>query len=55
MEQQVEYDYLLKFVMAGPEQTGKSSILQQYINNTFVETYMSTIGVDFAVKTLSFN
>lgn len=37
----------------GDDQTGKSSILNRYVKGTFLEEYLPTIGVDFAVKTIN--
>ena len=52
MEQQ--YDFLVKLLLVGSESTGKSTILMRYINDSFTDSYISTIGVDFMVKTLQF-
>mmetsp|Transcript_1742 Transcript_1742/g.1196 ORF Transcript_1742/g.1196 Transcript_1742/m.1196 type:complete len:150 (+) Transcript_1742:125-574(+) len=50
-----EYDYLLKLVIAGAENTGKSCFLQQYANSSFPEAYQPTIGVEFAIRTVVVN
>ena len=55
MDPSVSYDFLFKVVLSGPSGSGKSSILQRYVNDTFSEAYISTIGVDFMVKTLNVN
>ena len=46
------YDALFKIIMVGDQQTGKTCMLQQYANGTFIDAYISTIGVDFVVKGL---
>ena len=45
-------DYLLKVVLVGNSGVGKSSLLQRYSKNSFDAGYVSTIGVDFEVKTV---
>lgn len=52
---QKSYDSLLKVVLMGESGAGKSSLLRRFTNDTFTNAYCSTIGVDFAVKTLSFD
>eukprot|EP01083_Nonionella_stella_P172877 594594_1 len=47
-----EYDYLLKVVMVGDSGVGKSSLLKRFANRDFTGDYISTIGVDFEIKTL---
>ena len=44
------YDLLFKIVIIGDSGVGKSSIINQYVNNFFSESYISTIGVDFMIK-----
>lgn len=47
-----EYDYLFKLLLVGDSGTGKSSILLRFVDNVYSEQYISTIGVDFKIKTL---
>ena len=44
----------LKLVVLGDQGCGKSSILNQYVNNNFVSNYQATIGVDFFKKTIKY-
>jgi small GTP-binding protein len=41
---------LIKVVLSGPTNSGKSSILERYIYNNFKEEYNYTVGVDFRYK-----
>eukprot|EP01083_Nonionella_stella_P008241 23732_1 len=44
-----EYDHLYKLVLIGDASVGKSNIVSRFIDDTFTNTYMSTIGVDFKI------
>jgi len=47
-----EYDYLFKVVLIGDSGVGKSNLLSRYAHNEFIAESKSTIGVEFATKTL---
>ncbi|KAG9144247.1 hypothetical protein Leryth_023041 [Lithospermum erythrorhizon] len=47
-----EYDYLFKVVLIGDSGVGKSNILSRFTRNEFSLESKSTIGVEFATKTL---
>lgn len=47
-----EYDYLFKLVIIGNSGVGKSSLLLRFADDTFSDSYLTTIGVDFRFKTL---
>jgi Ras-related protein Rab-11A len=47
-----EYDYLFKIVLIGDSGVGKSNILSRFTRNEFCLDSKSTIGVEFATRTL---
>lgn len=51
----MEYDYLFKLLLIGDSGIGKSSLLNRFADDTFAENYISTIGVDFKIKTVIIN
>ena len=46
-----EYDYLFKLLVIGDSSVGKSCLLQRFADDSFSHSHISTIGVDFKVKT----
>ncbi|CAD6207410.1 unnamed protein product [Miscanthus lutarioriparius] len=49
-----EYDYLFKIVLISDSGVGKSNILSRFTCNEFCLESKSTIGVEFATRTLQF-
>ena len=48
-----KYEYIFKIILIGSSGVGKSSLLQRYIQKAFNESYASTIGVDFFMKSIN--
>lgn len=48
----MEYDHLFKLLIVGDSGCGKSALLMRYVDSEFQTAYMTTIGVDFKVKTV---
>jgi Ras-related protein Rab-1A len=46
------YDYIFKIVAVGDSGTGKTSLLCRYTEDKFYSEHLSTIGVDFKIKTV---
>ena len=42
-----EYDYLFKLLLIGNSSVGKSSLLLRFVDNTWDDNFVPTIGVDF--------
>ena len=43
----------IKLMLVGDTAAGKSSLLARYVDDKFHDTFMSTIGIDFRLKTIS--
>jgi Ras-related protein Rab-1A len=52
MPSRKDFDYLVKLICIGDSSVGKSSIMNQYVDAEFTESFISTIGVDFKIKTI---
>ena len=50
-----DYDYIFKVLLLGNSDVGKSSIILRYVEQTWSDIFVPTIGVDFKVKTLQIN
>ncbi|QEL62420.1 hypothetical protein CJJ09_004596 [Candidozyma auris] len=46
---------LLKVIILGDSGVGKTSLMQQFVNNKFSQQYKATIGADFLTKDLTIN
>ncbi|XP_072313774.1 ras-related protein Rab-15-like isoform X1 [Eucyclogobius newberryi] len=47
-----QYDVLFRLLMLGDSGVGKTSMLRRFTDSEFESSYISTIGVDFKMKTL---
>lgn len=48
-----DYDHLFKLLIIGDSGVGKSSILLRFADDMFSGSYITTIGVDFKIRTIN--
>ena len=48
-------DYLFKLLLIGDSGVGKSSLLLRFSDNTYTDSFIATIGVDFLAKAVTIN
>ena len=46
------YDYLFKLLLIGDSSVGKTAILLRFADDSFSPNFISTIGIDFRIKTV---
>jgi len=49
-----KYDLLFKLLLIGDSGVGKTCILFRFSDDSFTSTFISTIGIDFKIKTIDF-
>ena len=49
------YDVLIKLLMIGDSGVGKSCLLLRFSDDSFTPTFITTIGIDFKIKTIDLN
>ena len=52
MQSSSEAEYVFKVLLLGDSEVGKSCFLMRYSDNVFVENYITTIGLDYKLKTV---
>ena len=51
----INFDYLLKYIIIGDGNVGKSDILKRFVHGQFKPEYETTIGCEFASKNIEIN
>lgn len=46
------FDYMFKLLIIGNSSVGKTSFLFRYADDSFSNSFVSTVGIDFKVKTV---
>ncbi|KAK8808498.1 hypothetical protein WA158_008399 [Blastocystis sp. Blastoise] len=52
MSMNPEYDYLFKLLLIGDSGVGKSCLLLRFADDAYSDSYITTIGVDFKIRTV---
>ena len=47
-----DHDYLFKLLIIGNSAVGKSALLMRFAGGTYEDNYITTIGIDFKVRTI---
>jgi len=53
MASAAEHDYFFKILLIGDSGVGKSCLLLRFADDSWTDSHISTIGVDFKIKTLN--
>jgi Ras-related protein Rab-8A len=48
-----KYDHLLKLLLIGDSGVGKSCLLLRYSDDSFTSSFITTIGIDFKIKSIN--
>src|SRR3990170_3438983 len=51
--QNLPYDYIIKLLLIGNSGVGKSSILLKFSEDDFTSSFITTIGIDFRIRTIT--
>lgn len=51
-EEEVEQGYIVKMLLIGDQEVGKTNMLLRLADEVFSERYMPTIGIDFKIRTI---
>mmetsp|Transcript_35696 Transcript_35696/g.93041 ORF Transcript_35696/g.93041 Transcript_35696/m.93041 type:complete len:99 (+) Transcript_35696:134-430(+) len=46
------YDYLIKLLLIGDSGVGKSCLLLRFSDDSFTTSFITTIGIDFKIRTI---
>ncbi|KAL1918115.1 uncharacterized protein VTP21DRAFT_3381 [Calcarisporiella thermophila] len=52
MSKSASYDYLIKLLLIGDSGVGKSCLLLRFSDDSFTPSFITTIGIDFKIRTI---
>ena len=52
MQRSQNYDYHIKLLVNGNSGVGKTNMLLKFCDNNFMSSHLTTIGIDFKIKTI---
>ena len=55
MSSNTDYDYLFKVLLIGDSHVGKSSLMTRFCDDQFLDSHISTIGMDLRIQHHIFN
>ena len=55
MEEEEEYEMMVKVILIGDSSVGKTNIMSKYLKNQFNENSKATVGVEFGAKIFKIN
>ena len=47
-----QFDFLFKFLLIGDSGVGKTCIIYRFVENKFDSSFVTTIGIDFKIRTV---
>jgi small GTP-binding protein len=53
MQKNQNYDYLIKLLVIGNSGVGKTNMLLKFCDDNFMTSHLTTIGIDFKIKTIN--
>ncbi|KAJ1954588.1 GTP-binding protein, partial [Linderina pennispora] len=51
-QKNASYDYLMKLLLIGDSGVGKSCVLLRFSDDSFTPSFITTIGIDFKIRTI---
>ena len=45
-----DFDFLIKLLLIGDSAVGKSAILTRFADDSFTQSFISTVGIDFKIR-----
>ena len=52
MDEELDFDFTIKLLIAGDSSVGKTNFISMYIENRYNQNYMTTSGIDLKTKNI---